>query len=78
MDFGDLLSEYIFEAFVEIDDKEKKKEKSSHPIETFLDWVLGYITWASTIVAMASDRRISASNLGVGGHLARDNPIVVW
>ena len=78
VDLGDLLPEHIFEAFIEMDDKDKKKKKP-HPIETFQEWVLGYTTWASTIVATAPDRGLSLLQyLGVVGRLARDNPIVVW
>ena len=75
VDLGDLLPEHVFEAFVDGDDKEKKKKRKSHEIETFQDWVLGYTTWASTIVASNPERGLSSLQyLGVIGRLARDNP----
>lgn len=78
VDLGDLLPEHVFEAFVEGDDKDKKKKKS-HPIKSFQEWVLGYTTWASTIVAATPERSLPALQyLGMVGHLARDNPIQVW
>ena len=43
VDLGDLLPEHAFQAFVDGDDKEKKKRKS-HEIETFQECVLGYTT----------------------------------
>ena len=75
VDLGDLLPEHVFEAFVDGDDKEKK----SHEIETFQEWVLGYTIWASTIVASNPERGLSSLQyLGVIGRLARDNPTHVW
>ena len=60
VDLGDLLPEHVFEAFVDGDDKEKKKKRMSHEIETFQECVLGYTTWASTIVASNPERRLSS------------------
>ena len=40
IELGDSLYEHMFEAFIEMDEKEKKK---LNPIESFQEWVLGIL-----------------------------------
>ena len=75
IDLRDLLPENVFEAFVNTGDKDKDKKKKKVPIDSFQDWALAFIAWASTIVATTSTRGLELFQyLGVIGRLARDNP----
>lgn len=79
IEFGDLLPESIFEAFVNAGEKDKDKKRwKPPPIEGLCDWMLAYTTWANTIVATDPSRDLPLFQyLGVIGHLARDNPLQV-